>query len=270
MPPDGISRPPRTRLVALVEPERLFLPHLLARLAREGLLERIVVLERRRRLSARVRAARRVLACFGVSVTIRIAFANALAVLLDRVSRDRFYSLAKVARAFRIPVVRVASLDADETARLVSSTSCGAVFAHVAQLVPPRLLQRAEFWNKHCAPLPAYGGVFPVLWAMSRGEARLGVTVHRMNEKFDEGPVLSQAEIDAAGRTFFGAYHELYDLGADLIVELALDGRARTTPGVNARSYFGWPDATTRREFGRRGGRFGRPFRLHPRLAPPS
>ena len=64
------------------------------------------------------------------------------------------------------------------------------------------------------------------------------------------------------------AYHELYDLGADLIVELALDGRARTTPGVNARSYFGWPDATTRREFGRRGGRFGRPFRLHPRLAP--
>lgn len=46
--------------------------------------------------------------------------------------------------------------------------------------------------NIHCSMLPKYRGPAPVLWAIRNGDPYLGMTVHRMNEEFDAGPVLAQ------------------------------------------------------------------------------
>ncbi|MFM9449205.1 methionyl-tRNA formyltransferase [Streptomyces acidiscabies] len=46
--------------------------------------------------------------------------------------------------------------------------------------------------NIHSSLLPKYRGPAPVLWAIRNGDADLGVTVHRMDEAFDTGPVLAQ------------------------------------------------------------------------------
>jgi methionyl-tRNA formyltransferase len=46
--------------------------------------------------------------------------------------------------------------------------------------------------NVHCSMLPKYRGPAPVLWAIRNGDPHLGVTVHRMNEEFDAGPILAQ------------------------------------------------------------------------------
>jgi methionyl-tRNA formyltransferase len=48
--------------------------------------------------------------------------------------------------------------------------------------------------NVHCSMLPQYRGPAPVLWAIRNGDPSLGVTVHRMNEEFDAGPVLAQLD----------------------------------------------------------------------------
>lgn len=48
--------------------------------------------------------------------------------------------------------------------------------------------------NVHCSMLPKYRGPAPVLWAIRNGDPHLGVTVHRMNEEFDAGPVLAQKD----------------------------------------------------------------------------
>jgi methionyl-tRNA formyltransferase len=48
--------------------------------------------------------------------------------------------------------------------------------------------------NVHCSMLPKYRGRAPVLWAIRNGDPHLGVTVHRMNEEFDAGPVLAQRD----------------------------------------------------------------------------
>lgn len=48
--------------------------------------------------------------------------------------------------------------------------------------------------NVHCSMLPKYRGPAPVLWAIRNGDPYLGVTVHRMNEEFDAGPVLAQQD----------------------------------------------------------------------------
>ncbi|MCB5908178.1 methionyl-tRNA formyltransferase [Streptomyces pinistramenti] len=48
--------------------------------------------------------------------------------------------------------------------------------------------------NIHCSMLPKYRGPAPVLWAIRNGDPHLGMTVHRMNEEFDAGPVLAQQD----------------------------------------------------------------------------
>jgi hypothetical protein len=45
--------------------------------------------------------------------------------------------------------------------------------------------------NLHLGKLPAYRGIFPILHAILNNEPEFGVTVHFMNVKFDDGPIIS-------------------------------------------------------------------------------
>lgn len=62
--------------------------------------------------------------------------------------------------------------------------------------LPPSVLRipRHGVVNIHCSMLPKYRGPAPVLWAIRNGDPYLGVTVHRMDEEFDTGPVLAQQD----------------------------------------------------------------------------
>lgn len=48
--------------------------------------------------------------------------------------------------------------------------------------------------NVHPSALPKYRGPSPVLWAIRNGDPFMGITVHRMTERIDAGPVLAQAD----------------------------------------------------------------------------
>lgn len=51
---------------------------------------------------------------------------------------------------------------------------------------------RSGVINIHSSLLPKYRGPAPVLWAIRNGDAEIGLTVHRMDEQFDTGPILAQ------------------------------------------------------------------------------
>lgn len=51
---------------------------------------------------------------------------------------------------------------------------------------------RSGVINIHSSLLPRYRGPAPVLWAIRNGDAEIGLTVHRMDEQFDTGPILAQ------------------------------------------------------------------------------
>lgn len=48
--------------------------------------------------------------------------------------------------------------------------------------------------NVHLSALPRYRGPAPLLWAIRNGDRTFGVTVHRMDEGLDTGPVLAQVD----------------------------------------------------------------------------
>lgn len=49
--------------------------------------------------------------------------------------------------------------------------------------------------NIHHAPLPSYKGMMPTFWQMFHGEATVGLTIHSMSAKVDEGEVLDRATL---------------------------------------------------------------------------
>ena len=79
--------------------------------------------------------------------------------------------------------------------------------------IPPR-----GSLNLHASLLPALRGAAPVNWAIARGHAETGVSVMRMVEAMDAGPVLAQEAVRIGARdTAAGLSRELAGLGARLM-----------------------------------------------------
>jgi methionyl-tRNA formyltransferase len=98
-----------------------------------------------------------------------------------------------------------------------------------AVLATPRL----GVINIHTSLLPRYRGPAPVLWAIRNGDPEVGVTIHRMDERFDAGPILVQRggiplDEDVAPSLLWSTIRPVL---AELLTT-ALDLVVRNAPGV--------------------------------------
>jgi methionyl-tRNA formyltransferase len=74
--------------------------------------------------------------------------------------------------------------------------------------------------NVHASLLPRYRGAAPIPAAILAGDAVTGITLMRMDEGLDTGPILAQAELPIAPDDTAGSLTEkLAELGARLLVE---------------------------------------------------
>ncbi|WP_457629903.1 methionyl-tRNA formyltransferase [Oceanithermus sp.] len=94
-----------------------------------------------------------------------------------------------------------------------------AVVAAYGQIIPPSLLEipRYGFLNIHPSLLPRYRGAAPVNWALINDEPETGVSIMRLDEGMDTGPLFAQE------RTPIGPHEtapELADRLRDLGVEM--------------------------------------------------
>jgi methionyl-tRNA formyltransferase len=70
----------------------------------------------------------------------------------------------------------------------------GIVVAY-GKILPAALLQ-IPFYNLHASLLPKYRGAAPIQRAIERGERETGVTIMRVDEQLDHGPILSVAKTE--------------------------------------------------------------------------
>ncbi|MGD0784061.1 MAG: methionyl-tRNA formyltransferase, partial [Candidatus Aminicenantales bacterium] len=74
--------------------------------------------------------------------------------------------------------------------------------------------------NVHFSLLPKYRGASPVAWAILSGESGTGITIFRLNERLDEGDILSSIEAPIRPDDTTGSLEaRLAVLGAELLVE---------------------------------------------------
>ncbi|RLB11850.1 MAG: methionyl-tRNA formyltransferase [Deltaproteobacteria bacterium] len=74
--------------------------------------------------------------------------------------------------------------------------------------------------NVHPSLLPKYRGPAPIQWAIMNNDPVTGVTIIRMNERMDAGPILLQKEVPILPDETAGSLHDrLAEIGARLLIE---------------------------------------------------
>lgn len=110
------------------------------------------------------------------------------------------------------------------------------VFVVVAygKMLPAKLLELPTHGclNVHFSLLPRLRGAAPVQWALIEGHTLTGVTLIRLDEGLDTGPILAQTEeVISPDDTAGELESRLAERGADLLIDvlrLVGDGRATT------------------------------------------
>ncbi|UCC41146.1 MAG: methionyl-tRNA formyltransferase [Candidatus Aminicenantes bacterium] len=66
------------------------------------------------------------------------------------------------------------------------------------QIIPSSIIYVPKYnsVNVHFSFLPKYRGASPVQWAILNGETKTGITIFELNEKMDEGDILTQEEFE--------------------------------------------------------------------------
>lgn len=121
------------------------------------------------------------------------------------------------------------------------------VFGFNWRLPPDVLLvPKLGVLNVHPSALPRYRGPSPVLWAIRNGDPYLGVTVHRMTDRIDAGPVLAHVDdLPLPDRVTSQDVWELIKAALPGLINQALDRAVRGDPGTrqdeDQATYAGFP-----------------------------
>jgi len=139
-----------------------------------------------------------------------------------------------LALRYQLPVIQPDKIRRDKQALdLIRSLSPDIiVVVAFGQLLPAELIYFPPFKavNVHFSLLPKYRGACPVAWALLNGEEKTGVTIFQLNEKMDEGDILSQIEVPILPEENAEELERrLAVLGADLLLR-TLDEINQITP----------------------------------------
>jgi methionyl-tRNA formyltransferase len=202
---------------------------------------------------------------YGVSGFARLLGRFSVSSLLSRLPRhrnaQRHYSIGQLCAAYGIPYARIDNPNSDQfvqelknrTADLVVSVACPYILKRPLLESPPK-----GCINLHNAPLPRYKGMMPTFWQMFHGEQKVGLTVHYMTEKIDDGKVLYQDEMDIRhGETLDQlirrSKHRTAHCLAQVLRQLQNGTAQPVALGTENSSYYTFPNREQIREFRRRG-----------------
>jgi methionyl-tRNA formyltransferase len=110
----------------------------------------------------------------------------------------------------------------DAVARIGAEAPDLIVVAAYGHILPKSILDipRLGCINVHASLLPKYRGAAPINWAVARGETVTGITIMRMDEGMDTGPMLHVREMpigeEDTAETIFA---KLSILGAEALLE---------------------------------------------------
>ena len=113
--------------------------------------------------------------------------------------------------------------EASEHAAFAGLDLDAAVVAAYGLILPAPMLEapRRGCLNVHASLLPRWRGAAPIQAAILAGDERSGITIMRMDEGLDTGPMLARAEVALAPRATAAWLHDrLSEIGAGLLLDV--------------------------------------------------
>lgn len=101
-----------------------------------------------------------------------------------------------------------------------------AILVAYGKLIPREILEipKLGFINVHPSLLPAYRGPSPIQSVILNGEKTTGVTIMKLDEELDHGPILAQKEVGIEENdTHLSLIEKLGAIGSNLLIETLPD-----------------------------------------------
>jgi methionyl-tRNA formyltransferase len=119
-------------------------------------------------------------------------------------------------------------------------------------------LPRLGCINIHHAPLPRYKGMMPNFWQLCNGEKTVGITIHKINHRIDEGEIILQRSVMVRPRESLDALiRRTKRLGAHCLleaIEMLRNGQVQFLENrPDQGSYFSFPTRQDVNKFRARG-----------------
>jgi len=115
------------------------------------------------------------------------------------------------------------NLNNDEEYNFIKSLSADiAVVVAYGKLIPKNILKTTKlgFINIHASLLPKWRGAAPIQRAIMNEDKKTGVSIMKIEEKLDSGPVLASKELALDQRAIYGEIQtKLSLIGSDLLIE---------------------------------------------------
>lgn len=112
------------------------------------------------------------------------------------------------------------------------------------KIIPKEVLDIAKFGfvNVHPSLLPKYRGPSPIHSAILAGDQKTGVTIMKLDEEVDHGPILGQTELKIdKDDTHDSLAEKLANAGADLLLKILpdyLEGKLKPKPQDHSQATF--------------------------------
>lgn len=196
-------------------------------------------------------------------LTARLAGARIGGKLPKKAGASRYSTLSQLCQAYGIAHEKIGNPNTSEFvesvrrrgADLLVSVACPYILKAPLLTIAPK-----GAINIHHAPLPRYKGMMPTFWQMFHGEKNVGLTIHYMSAKIDEGEALFQDEQAIEPRESLdhliqrAKRHGAHCMAR--VLHQISEGTAEPATLEYAKgSYFTFPTSEEIREFHRRGYR---------------
>ena len=106
-------------------------------------------------------------------------------------------SVPSLIKKYNIDQIKTKSVNDPKFISKIRAKNVDIIFSFCGEIYKKEILEAVNVGivNKHCALLPAYGGVYPAFWVLLNNEKETGVTLHLMELKIDAGPILVQKKV---------------------------------------------------------------------------
>lgn len=171
-------------------------------------------------------------------------------------------SIVELAARHRLPLLRSTSPNKKAFREAVARLTPDLIISSQGFLLKKGILSIAPLGclNRHAALLPRYRGIYPIFWAMLNDEREIGISVHFMNEKYDDGRIIVQEKINVEpDDTFFSLYAKVIEKTPGLFLEAIRRITENDIPKISNRAedgeYFSYPEKADIRLFEKKGKR---------------
>ncbi|MFA5070184.1 MAG: methionyl-tRNA formyltransferase [Patescibacteria group bacterium] len=154
-------------------------------------------------------------------------------------------AVKKIATENNIPVLQPEKMKDEGFSRQLASLKPEIIIVVAyGKILPASILNLPPFGslNIHASLLPRYRGASPIQAALLNGDQETGVTIMKMDEQMDTGPILAQEKVGLSPGTGLETLHDaLAFVGAKLLIKtlpLYLAGKIIPEPQDNDRASY--------------------------------